>query len=465
MLFDIVDYYPSIPADLLKKAIDFARKYTPITPQDESIIMHSRKSLLFADNKTWIKRRTTGANPFDVPMGSYDGAEVCEIVGLFILNTISNVLEKGNVGLYRDDGLVVIRNKSPSETERIKKQLCSTFSKEFNLRITTEANQHVVNFLDITLNLQKNTFQPYRKPGDTPVYINIQSNHPPSILKEVPKSISKRIWSLSDSKDTFNNAIPIYQKALNESGFAHKCSFQEKPHNHQPSKNHRKRKILWFNPPFSKNVTTDVGKEFFKLLDTNFPKDSPLRKIFNRNTVKLSYSCTENISNIISAHNKKILDAPSTGTEAERLCNCPKKTKPNCPLEGQCLSRNIVYKATVSAGSKPTKEYIGLTSTTFKERLGNHIQSFKTKSKSNSTELSKYIWCLKDKGITDFIIKWSIVQRAAPYNPATKRCNLCLSEKYFIMFSPKNSTLNRRSELIANCRHKNKYKLINFGIT
>ena len=166
-----------------------------------------------------------------------------------------------------------------------KKQLCSTFSKEFNLRITAEANQHFVNFLDITLNLQQNTFQPYRKPGDTPLYINIQSNHPPSILKEVPKSVSKRTSSLSDSKETFSNAIPIYQKALNESGFAHKWSFQEKSPNHQPSKKHRKRKILWFNPPYSKNVTTDVGKEFFKLLNINFPKDSPLRKIFNRNTV------------------------------------------------------------------------------------------------------------------------------------------------------------------------------------
>ena len=465
MSFDIVDYYPSITADLLKKAINFARKYTSITPQDESIIMHSRKSLLFADDKAWIKRKTTGINPFDVPMGSYDGAEVCEIVGLYILNTISNALEKGSVGLYRDDGLAIIRNKSPSETERLKKLLCSTFSKEFGLKITVEANQHVVNFLDITFNLHQNTYQPYRKPGDTPVYINIQSNHPPSILKEIPKSISTRISALSDSKETFNNAIPPYQKALKDSGFSHKCTFQEKIHNQQSNKNKRKRKILWFNPPYAKNVTTDVGKEFFKLLDTHFPKDSPLSKIFNRNTVKLSYSCTENISSIINSHNKKILGASSKDTEEQRMCSCPRKTRPNCPLKGQCLSRNIIYKATVSAGDELTKDYIGLTSTTFKERLGNHIQSFKVRSKANSTELSKYIWCLKDKGILDFNIDWSILQRAASYNPTTKRCNLCLFEKYFIMISPRNSTLNRRSELISNCRHRAKYKLTNFGIT
>ena len=84
MIFDIVDYYPSISPDLLTKAINFAREYTTISAEDEAIILHSRKSLLFTNNKTWIKRKTTAQNPFDVPMGSYDGAEICELVGLYI---------------------------------------------------------------------------------------------------------------------------------------------------------------------------------------------------------------------------------------------------------------------------------------------------------------------------------------------------------------------------------------------
>ena len=114
-----------------------------------------------------------------------------------------------------------------------------------------------------------------------------------------------------------------------------------------------------------------------------------------------------------------------------------------------------------------SKKVYCFSSTTFKERLRNLLQSFKPKSKANSPELSKYIWRFKDKDkdITDFNIKCSIIQRQPSYNSATKRCNICLSEKYFIMISSKNSTANKCSKLIANCRHRNKYILINYGIT
>ena len=104
------------------------------------------------------------------------------------------------------------------------------------------------------------------------------------------------------------------------------------------------------------------------------------------------------------------------------------------------------------------------TSTTFKERLGNHNYSFKHESKVNATELSKYIWKLKEQK-RKYDIKWSIIQRASPYNSATKRCNLCLAEKYHILTAPKQNTINRRSELISNCRHRNKHKLSGFKIT
>ena len=70
-------------------------------------------------------------------------------------------------------------------------------------------------------------------------------------------------------------------------------------------KKNRKRKVIWFNPPFSKNLKTNIGKEFLKLIDKNFPKDNPLSKIINRKTVKISYSCTPNMYNLIQAHNKK----------------------------------------------------------------------------------------------------------------------------------------------------------------
>ena len=95
------------------------------------------------------------------------------------------------------------------------------------------------------------------------------------------------------------------------------------------------------------------------------------------------------MKSMINIHNKQILKSPELSEE--RKCNCP-KTKPNCPLDGHCLIKNIVYKATVTSDATPSKQYIGLTSRTFKERLGSHTQSFKNKDLSHSTEVSKYLW-------------------------------------------------------------------------
>ena len=271
MVFDIVEFYPSISANLLTDALNFARQYVHISQSDEEIILHSRKSFLFTNDKTWIKRKTTGANPFDVPMGCFDGAEICELIGLYILNGISDLVS--DVGLYRDDGLAIIRNCSPSDKERLKKRLCAKFSSVFGLKITVDTNLQIVNFLDVTFNLPQATFKPFRKPNDTPVYINTKSNHPPNIFKELPNAINKRLSSLSDSTESFNEAVPTYQKALSDSGYTHNFEFESSTQ--RPSNKQRKRKIIWFNPPFSKNISTNIGKEFFKLIDHHFPIGSP----------------------------------------------------------------------------------------------------------------------------------------------------------------------------------------------
>ena len=79
----------------------------------------------------------------------------------------------------------------------------------------------------------------------------------------------------------------------------------------------------------------------------------------------------------------------------------------------------------------------------------------------NSTELSNHTWDLKDKGI-DFKIDWKILDRAQTFNPSSKKCRLCLIEKYHLMYSKECATLNRRTEFYAACRHKTK-KLISYG--
>ena len=96
-------------------------------------------------------------------MGSYDGAEVCELVGLYILDELSKFLNKNDVGLYRDDGLIVLKNKNGHESDKIKKTIIKTF-KTIGFQIDININLKVVDFLDVTFNLTENSYKPYKKP-------------------------------------------------------------------------------------------------------------------------------------------------------------------------------------------------------------------------------------------------------------------------------------------------------------
>ena len=248
------------------------------------------------------------------------------------------------------------------------------------------------------------------------------------------------------------NVIPEYQTALTQSGYNYQLSYTEpKPAKH----NKRKRKTLWFNPPYSKSVATNIGKQFFKILDSEFPPTHKLHKILNRNTVKLSYSCCANVDTIIKAQNKHI--STQHPTPPTKQCNC--RDPSFCPLDGKCLTTGIVYRATVKTdnNSHPEETYVGLTENAFKTRYSNHKSSFNNISKRNSTELSKYIWSLKE----NYNIQWEVVRWASAYSPASKHCNLCSWEKYYIIYELHTATLNNRNELISTCRHARKYYLGN----
>ena len=156
-------------------------------------------------------------------MGSYDGAETCELVGSFLLSQLQKKLGQ-NIGLYRDDGLA-ITDATPKATENIKKGICRIF-KDNGLRITIEANKQTINFLDVTFNLTKNSYQPYTKPNTTLQYVHQESNHPPITLKNIPAGINKRLSSLSSDKNSFDQAAPPYQKALHDSGYQYKLCYE-----------------------------------------------------------------------------------------------------------------------------------------------------------------------------------------------------------------------------------------------
>ena len=92
---------------------------------------------------------------------------------------------------------------------------------------------------------------------------------------------------------------------LKNCGYDYELKFQEK--SSKSSKKSRSRKVLWFNPPFSAHVKTNIGQNFLKILDETFKKDNPLSKIFNRTCTKISYRTSPNLAAIIAKHNAKLL--------------------------------------------------------------------------------------------------------------------------------------------------------------
>ena len=204
------DFYLLIQEELVNKGLRFAQEYIDITSKDTEIIYHVRKLLLFDEKDAWIKKQS---GLFDVTMGAYDGAEVCELVRTYMLSLISEKYNKKDFGLYRDDGLGVVKNKSGPETEKIKKNIQKIF-KENKLDIVIKCNMKLVNYLDVTLNLNNSNYKPYQKSDSKISYTHKDSNHPFSILKQTPISIEKRIFTLSSNKTIFKESKEMYQKAL-----------------------------------------------------------------------------------------------------------------------------------------------------------------------------------------------------------------------------------------------------------
>ena len=239
--FDIVEFYPSITPALLDRAINYASTLVDISDQDKLIINHAKKSLLFDKGTCWTKK--TNQN-FDVTMGSFDGAETCELVGLYILSKITNIIPNPSVGLYRDDGLAAIDHANGPKLDRIRKKMIKCF-KEEGLKITIDINMKIADHLDITLNLTDGSYKPFRKPNDKPLYIHKFSNHPPNIIKNLPDMINKRLNNISSSKEVFDEAKPVYEEALQKSGHDTKLVYNANMPKNSTKLRQRKRKITW----------------------------------------------------------------------------------------------------------------------------------------------------------------------------------------------------------------------------
>ena len=109
-------------------------------------------------------------------------------------------------------------------------------------------------------------------------------------------------------------------------------------------------------------MKTNVAKIFMRLSDKHFPRHHKCYKLFNRNNIKLSYSCMPRINNVIRKHNSKIMKDPAPSTI--KTCNFRRKT--DCPMDGDCLSQCLTYKASVDTTTN--KYYYGTCENTFKQR-------------------------------------------------------------------------------------------------
>ena len=104
--------------------------------------------------------------------------------------------------------------------------------------------------------------------------------------------------------------------------------------------NKKKKKILWFKPPISEHVKTNIKRNFLNLLKKHLPSRHRLRKICNKNTVKISYGCMPNMAAILSRHNKTILAIKNPNVHPP--CNCRRRVE--CPVNGDCGKKAFVFK-------------------------------------------------------------------------------------------------------------------------
>ena len=411
-----------------------------------------------------------GEANFDVAQGSYDGAETTDLIGLFLLSKLKE-LEEMDAGLYRDD-MLAVTGLQAKEAEKMKQKISDVF-KAHGLRVKVEVNKKVVDFLNVTLNLHDGSHRDYMKPGQVINYVHVDSNHSSIVTKSIGAGVNHRLSANSSSEALFNAAKGPY--ALERSGHTHILTYKpEEVEGAVPRRRRRRKKtgIIWFNPPWCNSVTTDVGRKFLNLVDSCFPPGHRLHKIFNRKTIKVSYSSMPNLGRIIASHNTKVITSkiPVVPKRPWGNCSCPRKTRDagECPLGGECLEESIIYQATVKVKVAPEVEkvpdqtYLGVCEPEWKERLGNHKQDWKKPNKRGATCLSTYIWSLKDKGLVqdrDWTISWALMARASAFSPTSGWCRLCVKEKSLMVLQPELASLNDRDEFFAHCRHKNKLLL------
>ena len=99
---------------------------------------------------------------FDVTMVSFDSTQIADLVRIYILDMLGRFLNLNNIGIYRDYGLISIPNNNRPLTSKIQNKVIRAF-KYMGLKIKISSNLKIVSFLDVTLNLNDNSYKPFSK--------------------------------------------------------------------------------------------------------------------------------------------------------------------------------------------------------------------------------------------------------------------------------------------------------------
>ena len=154
---DIKEFYPSITEDMFENVITLVKTFIWINDVDLRIVKHCRKLLPFSKEEVWKKKSTTTS--FNITMGSYDSAKICEFVSVYIWSQLEAIY-KNEIGLYYDDGLVNLWGAN-LKSGKTSKNITEIFKNTgFLIDVLTSLKE--VNFLDVAFNLTNGTFNYYK---------------------------------------------------------------------------------------------------------------------------------------------------------------------------------------------------------------------------------------------------------------------------------------------------------------
>ena len=208
-------------------------------------------------------------------MRSYDGAKICELVGLYLLNRLTIVTDKSSVGLCRNDRLAAINDANSPKFDRIRKDILwiiqrrRTFNHHQNKSYLIETD-----FLDVTFNHATKKHFPFRKANNTRLNVNTFSNPSPTIIKQLSKIINKRISDLSCNKEELDKVKSVFELAVKDSG--HILSITCNNSNTQNARSNRNRKLYGSTHHIVKICKHNIGTLFIMLVSKHFPKEQQI---------------------------------------------------------------------------------------------------------------------------------------------------------------------------------------------